>query len=105
MSQQLYETNDIWIATAICYAWGTEALAKITDTELDNRRRATIYSLAVAAEEAETIHRDYTEGQLGLTDARSFVGAFNSISQRQKAMRLRGDIEWCSPDWVAGRVG
>ena len=107
---ELFETQDIWVGACLVYTYGTDVLARITDHDLDgndrrDRRRATTYSFAVTREDAETVQQDYATGKLGLTDARSFVGSFNSITQRQRAMRHRGETSWCSPAWIAGEVG
>jgi len=102
---ELFETQDIWIAASLVFLYSVECLAKIEDHELDNRKRMTTYSLAVSLADAETVVEDYTTGQLALTDARSFVGSFNSITQRQRAMRHRGETSWCSPAWIRGEIG
>lgn len=106
VENSLFETQDIFAASVICYLWGTDCLARIKDVEAENRRRTTMYCLAVPVDEATVVASDYYADKDSLTILpRAFVGAYNSIMSKQRAMRHRGDDEWCSPDWIAGRVG
>jgi len=40
MTKPLFATGDIFVAAAICYTWGNDALARIVDEESENRRRS-----------------------------------------------------------------
>jgi hypothetical protein len=100
-----FETCDVWFAACLVYLYGKECLAKITDTAVEGRRRVATYALAVASEDVKILQKEYETDQLALASAKSFAGAYNSILHRQWAMRERGDTQWCSYDWILGKVG
>jgi hypothetical protein len=104
----LYETPNVFLAATLVYLYGKDCLARIKDTQHSetDRRRTTSYSLAVPVDEATIIASDYYADRDSLTILpRAFVGAYNSITQRQKDMRHRDEDEWNSPAWISGLVG
>ena len=60
--KQLFETSDVWIASVLVYLYGVECLARITDVELENRKRVANYFLAVPSEDAKIVKQDYLDG-------------------------------------------
>src|SRR5258708_5681718 len=98
MSEPFFETQDVWIAAAFVYLYTWDSLISITDTETDtasqkpNRKRITTYAIAVPSEDARIVLEQYTTHQLILASAKDFVSAYNSIAQRQRTMRLSGDM-------------
>jgi hypothetical protein len=103
--KKLFETQSVWEAAVLVYLYGSECLAIIRDEETESRKRVTTYSIAVPSEDVKIVLEDYLDGRLVLSDAQSFVGAFNSITQRQNAMRRRGESQYCSPEWINGKIG
>jgi len=102
----LYETQDVWLASILAYLYGTECLARITDSSRNKSDRVTTYSLACPVEDAKIVADEYaTDSDSLIIKPKEFVGRFNWITQKQNAMRRRGDIEWASLDWISGRVG
>jgi hypothetical protein len=105
VGRNLFVTTDIWVASCLVYLYGKECLARIQDEELGNRRYRTTYNLAVPSEDAQIVVGEYERSEFALSSAKHFVGAYQSITARQNAMRRRGENDWCSPDWIAGKVG
>jgi hypothetical protein len=103
MSEPLFETQDVWIAAAFVYLYTWDSLVSITDIELDNRKRVTTYALAIPSEDAKIVLEEYQTNRLVLASAKDFVTSFNSITQRQRAMRLSGDLSWHSKRWIEGK--
>lgn len=98
---ELFKTQNIWIAAAICYLYGRESVVQIED--LDNR--TTEYGLAAPSEDIKIVLEEYDEDRLALSSAKAFVSSFNHVIGRQKEMRRHGETHWTSPEWIAGKIG
>jgi hypothetical protein len=83
--------NDIWIASVIAYA-GSE-LVRVTLLD----EKMTEWVFLAESEDVRIMTEDYFAGNLALSDARSFVFAFNRLAQQQKEMRRSGVTLWEAP--------
>jgi hypothetical protein len=91
-------TTDIWFCTILLFA-GYE-LCSITESE-----GKCTYTIQCPQFDFEDLETSYRNGTLPLSDAKGFVNTFNSLTQRQKDFRRRGDTQWTNPRWVEGLIG
>jgi hypothetical protein len=92
-------TDDIWFASVLIYS-GYE-LCSITEQD----GRQCTYKIQCPQLDFEELESQYRNNELPLADAKSFVNAFNTISQLQKDYRRRGNTQWTNPRWVSGEIG
>ena len=100
-----FKTFCVWQASVLTFLYGWDSLSTITDyeTEDGSRKRTTEYFFAIPTEDAKIDIENYESGQLALADAKSFVHAFNCITQTQNSFRKRGQSSWASKRWIEGR--
>ena len=91
-------TTDIWFASVLQYS-GYE-LCSIVETNGGCEYRFQCPSL-----DFEDLDTAYRNGALPLTDAKAFVNAFHSLTQRQKDYRRRNETGYTNPRWVNGDIG
>ena len=91
-------TTDIWFASVLQYS-GYE-LCSIVETDDGCEYRFQCPSL-----DFEDLDTSYRNGALPLTDAKAFVNAFHSLTQRQKDYRRKNETGWTNPRWVNGDIG
>lgn len=53
--------------------------------------------------DCEAYHTDFKNGQLGITDYFAVCQERGKLLRILKQLRMNGDEQWCSPEWVAGR--
>jgi hypothetical protein len=92
-------TESVWLCAALVYL-GYE-LCSLSDIDF----QTTQFRVQCAALDFEEIKQEYEENRLALSSAKDFVDAFNRIVQIQKSYRRRGESDWSSPDYIAGRIG
>jgi hypothetical protein len=92
-------TTNVWLAAVALYLYGEEALCAIRD--IDGRKSS--YTLGVPQSELDELEREYDVGRCSLADAKTFVHAFNRLTQTQRQMRRDGDREWSSVTYVAAK--
>jgi hypothetical protein len=92
-------TDDIWFASVLLFV-GYE-LCSITEQD----GRQCTYKIQCPQLDFEELESQYRNNELPLSDAKSFVNAFNTISQLQKDYRRRGNTQWTNPRWVSGEIG
>jgi hypothetical protein len=98
MNDNVSSTSDIWLASILQYL-GCELLL----IELEDQR-GTGFTFACPRLDFESYVEDYRAGRLALSDARSFVDAFNVLAKRVKDIRRKGEPSWASSAWVEGRA-
>lgn len=92
MSDPLFVTSDIWLASVAVYLYGWESLASIED--IGSEKRTTTYSLSVPSEDAKILTDEYYADKLALSSAKAFVAAYHRIVGAQRAMRNHGETTW-----------
>jgi hypothetical protein len=99
MSAQGYSTSDLALVCALLYIFSEDVLTRIVRDPV----RGQTFHLDIASPDGEAYADDLKNGQLGITDLKAYQRIYDFMVRRLKNMRQSGDLEWCSPSWVAGR--
>lgn len=95
-----YQTTDLAMVCALLYIYSEDALTRI---ERDATRGQTFF-LDAPSLDCQSYAQDFTNGELAISDLKSFMRIYDFMVRKLKAMRANGDLSWCSPAWVNGQT-
>jgi|SRR5229473_4544219 len=104
MANDGFTTQDLAFCVAMMYTFGDEALTKIEPAEDSNsRRRAQKFVLDIPSLDAAEYFKEFHAGTFGISNLLAYIKTYNNVIQILKEMHKRGETEWSSPSWIAGR--
>jgi hypothetical protein len=95
-----YSTTDLALACALLYIFSEDVLTRI---ERDSVRGQTFH-LDIASLDGDAYADDLKNGQMAISDLKSYMRIYDFMVRRLKDMQRRGDLSWCSPAWVNGQT-
>ena len=105
MANDGFTTQDLAFCVAMMYTFGDESLLRIEPLGGVNnpRRRGQSFVLDIPSLDAKTYHAEFTAGTFGISNLLAYIKTYNGVIQILKDMHRRGEVEWTSPSWIAGR--
>ncbi len=103
-----YTTDELFFTAALCYIFGTDALTKIElieSRDARSRHQVRQFTLDVPSLDAAEYYKEFKAGMLAIADLFSFGIVYTGVTKTLRDMTRRGDTEWVSPSWIAGRRG
>jgi len=98
-----YETTDTFFAAALQYLWGEDSLTRIETTQTDYGRDTPTFTLDVPSDEAEELLKTFQDGELAISDLKSWARTYTWLTRRLREMKKRGETSYMSPSWIRGR--
>ncbi|MGB7600096.1 MAG: hypothetical protein WBM24_07305 [Candidatus Sulfotelmatobacter sp.] len=99
-----WTTTNRFLASTVHMVYGHESMTGIELRPVPNSRNEPEYQFNIGSCDGNILAEDYENGQLSITDVKSFAASYVRITGQLKKMHQSKDTSWRSSAWYNGKT-